>query len=68
MGGFVFNLNKMGKYKVLIACYKQSDKKNYQVGEEIELTEEYAKLMIKEGRVAELQPESKKKKANPDSN
>lgn len=60
MGG-LFNISIMGKYKVLIACYKQSDKKNYTIGDEIDLTEDYAELMIKEGRVEKINPETKKK-------
>lgn len=51
----------MEKYKVLIACYKRSDKKNYAVNEEIELTPEDAEALIKQGIVAELEAKPKKK-------
>lgn len=43
----------MGKYKVLTPLFKLSNQKNYEVGDDIELTEKEATPLIKEGRIAE---------------
>ena len=41
----------MKKYKVLIPFFKLSDKKNYEKGDDIELTDEQALLLVQEGRI-----------------
>lgn len=58
----------MAKYKVLIPFYKLSEAKNYNESDEIELSKEDAKELIKEGYLAgnketkeEKEPYSKSK-------
>lgn len=43
----------MEKYKVLTPLFKLSNQKNYEIGDEIELSDNEAKPLIKEGRIAE---------------
>jgi len=41
----------MKKYKVLTPFFKLSDKKNYEKGDDIELSDEQAYALVKEGRI-----------------
>lgn len=49
----------MGKYKVIKDFFKLSEQKNYFVDDEIELSKEYALLLLQDGYVEEIKKKSK---------
>ena len=52
----------MKKYKVLIPFYKLSDKKNYIAGDEIELSDDQAFLLLDENKIEPTEQPKKSKK------